>query len=104
MPLIKNRNAPEVVTAPREPHLALMVEGNESPEFMGIPKGSVIAIVTDPTDPNKGIFPLTPVSIGPKRLVFKCPCGQAACDRKVVFNGTWTGMHPHGTNQISVKK
>ncbi len=93
------------VEAPKEPHLALMAygEGGE-PTWMPLPKGTIMGIIVDPKDAVKGMFPVTPTHIGPKRLVFRCPCGQVACDRKVTFTGIWTGIHPKGTDQISIQK
>ena len=104
MPLIKNPLTPETVAAPPQPHLAILTQEHEVPEFQAIPIGSVIAIVLDPKDMQRGILPLALMHVGKSRLLFRCPCGQDTCDRKVVFNATWSGQHPRGTPEISVKK
>ncbi len=89
--------------APDQPHLALFRNNNNAPAFEGIPRGAILAIVENPNDPVRGIFPLAIVRVGKKRLEFQCPCGQSNCTRRVVFNATWSGLHPHGTPEISIK-
>lgn len=103
MPLIPNQGAEAPVKAPTQPHLALLTQEYGAPVAVPIPPGAVMLIIEDPRDTKRGMFPLAVVKVHHKRLEFQCPCGHAQCTRRVVFNATWSGKHPHGTPELSVK-
>lgn len=94
MPIEKHHHAPQDIEAPKEPHLALFTNEDGAPIFKGLPRGAVLAVVTDPRDPVRGIIPMAIVRVGPKRLEFQCPCGAGNCTRRYVFNVTVSGIHP----------
>ncbi len=102
MPLVQHQVLKEV-EAPDKPHLALLTKEYEGPVALPIKPGSIMMIIMDPKDPVRGMYPIALVRVSPKRLDFMCPCGQSNCSRRVVFHATWSGKHPHGTDQISMK-
>lgn len=73
------------------PHLGLL--DGETGTWTGIPVGSGMAIIIDPTNPTK-VLPLVLVEVKLNKLTFKCACGQRACTRLYRFNATMTGNHP----------
>ena|SRR3990167_3346981 len=100
MPIEKPKTLQEEVKAPSQPHLGLLTHEFGSISTVPIPPGSIMMIVMDPKDPKRGLYPIALVKVSPKRLEFKCPCGDGRCNRKVVFNGTWSGFHPPNVDQI----
>lgn len=104
MPLVPDKGGPAPEQAPREPHLGVLTQEYGSPTVMPISKGAIMVIIEDPRDVRRGMFPIAVVKVTHKRLEFQCPCGASNCTRRVVFNATWTGKHPHGTPEFSIKK
>lgn len=92
------------VAAPSSPHLATVhLDTDGGLTTHPIVRGNIMAIIMDPKDAVKGIYPIALMKVSPKRLEFICPCGNPMCSRKVVFNGTWSGVHPHGTPHFKAK-
>lgn len=89
----------------KHPHLALVSQGDANElRLSELPVGGMLAIVLDAKDLQRGIHLIAIERVGLKRLEFSCACGQKNCTRKVVFNGTWTGFHPHTGGGVSKPK
>lgn len=94
----------DTVSAPSVPHLGLVAMDSDGPYTMPVKPGDIMAIIMDPKDAVRGIYPIALVKVTPKRLEFMCPCGNPMCTRRVVFTGVWSGVHPHNAPQFNVKR
>lgn len=77
--------------APNGPHLGLHT-GNATNDVIAIPKGSVMYIITDPTQKD-GVLPVVLMSVSPKRIVFGCGCKGKSCNVRYEFRASRTGNH-----------
>lgn len=82
---------------PKGPHLALE---HETGMWTAIPaaegnggKGAHLAIIENPAR-HDGVWPAILVSVGLKKLVLKCGCGQQTCTLRLEFKSKRLGFHP----------
>ncbi len=84
----------DLVAGPREPHLALMFKDQTA---MPIPKGAMLLLIHDLKDgvpTETGVQPLKLDSVGLRRILMSCPCGNPKCTRRVTWTAKWDGWHP----------
>jgi tRNA A37 threonylcarbamoyladenosine synthetase subunit TsaC/SUA5/YrdC len=67
--------------APKEPHLALMFKEGE---FVAIPVGAMMALVTDPTKAD-GVLPLVLAKVSKNALEFVIPAASDKHQKRVTF-------------------
>lgn len=82
------------VKAPKKAHLAIM--HGDTGMWDGIPVGTKIAIIEDPTR-SDGIIPLILVGVSKKHLDFLAYSSDGSSKRHVRFTANWSGEHTSPT-------
>lgn len=87
-----NKTAHDEVAAPREPHLALLIDDGTGPAMVALPIGSMLCIVTDPTKID-GIIPLVLAKVHKEHLDFFAYTRNKKSTRAVRFKADWQGKY-----------
>lgn len=91
---IEKTTTPDI-EPPKEPHL-VVINNQETKEGWAIATPALMAIVTDPTDPN-GVFPFVLTKVSERQFKGICACGQKKCTAKFTWTIKVEGHHPRFT-------
>lgn len=92
-----NRTAHDEVAAPKEPHLAVLIDDGTGPALVALPKGTMLCIVTDPSKID-GIIPLALAGVDKKHLDFMAYTRNRKSTRAVRFKADWQGVYASQLN------
>lgn len=87
-----NKTAQDEVKAPKEPHLAVLIDDGTGPAMVALQVGTMIAIVTDPTKVD-GVIPLVLAKVTKEHVDFFAYTRNRASTRAVRFKADWQGKY-----------